>query len=348
MPDATAFLSYTRKDDAFFSNYISNFRESLEIGVHVATGNDSFRIFQDVDGIVIGEQWEKKIAEVIDASCLFIPILSPLFLNSTPCRDEVELFIHHERKLGRDDLILPVYLISAPKLEKPEETKKDPIAREIARRQRFDWREKSKLSLHEPSAREAILDLARQIGDAIDRIEAPSNASPGSRGAGVDGIDTPRSAKLRSHGVRHGPSPEANEAHREKLGARAVADMGRDEPSERTILWVDDVPSNNIWERRALESYGMRFVLARTTDEAVEQLRSRSFDAVISDMSRPGDRRAGFTLLEEVRAAASAPPYFIYCGRQAPFIAAEGRRRGADLVTNDPDDLVAAVVAAVR
>ena len=54
-----------------------------------------------------------------------------------------------------------------------------------------------------------------------------------------------------------------------------------------SVLWVDDKPSNNIHERKALEALGIRFVLATSTDEALEKLKRQSFDAIISDMGRP-------------------------------------------------------------
>jgi len=327
----TAFLSYTHKDDEFFGGYISAFRKSLEIGVHVVTGEETFKLFQDIDGIVIGEQWRKKISEVIDAASFLVPMLSPLFLNSKPCREEVELFLKHEASAGRDDLILPVYFIESPKLEKPEEMEKDRIAREIGRRHRFDWRATANVSLQEPASRDAILRLARAIGAAIERVETPAAPIRAASGDGHVPLET--SAEFARALVQGGTlGPESR----------------RTEPSERSILWVDDAPSNNAWERRALESYGMRFVLAPTTDEAIQQLRSRSFDAIISDLVRRGDSEAGFTLLQHLRAAGHSAPVFIYCGRQAPRIAAESLRRGATLVTNDPDELVAAVVASIR
>ena len=58
---ALAFLSYTRKDDEFFGGYITTFRKMLENAVQVVTGETSFQVFQDIDGIVIGENWEKKL-----------------------------------------------------------------------------------------------------------------------------------------------------------------------------------------------------------------------------------------------------------------------------------------------
>src|SRR5690606_22248027 len=96
------------------------FRKTLESAVHVVTGREDFRIFQDVEGIVIGEQWQKKLAEVIGSANFLVPMVSPLFFNSEPCREEVALFLAHERQLQRDDLILPVYFLSSPKLEKDE------------------------------------------------------------------------------------------------------------------------------------------------------------------------------------------------------------------------------------
>jgi CheY-like chemotaxis protein len=330
MPNSTGVLSYTRKDDEFFGGYITSFRKSLELGVHVVTGEESFSLFQDIDGIVIGEQWQKKIAEVIDESTFLIPMLSPLFFNSVPCREEVELFLGHERALRRDDLILPVYFIESPKLEKTEETAKDPIATEIEKRHRYDWRERAKLPLHDPAAREAILELSRAIASALARVEP-----------------------AKSETAEEVPEVTTAEAHR--LGLEAASRAGtvqstsrREQPSERTILWVDDHPDNNAWERRALQSYGIRFVLATRTEEALKHLGAGHFDAIISDMARRGDDQAGFTLLDLARKAGIHVPFFIYCGRQAPRIRDEAERRGARGVTNDPDELVAMVVAATR
>ena len=84
-------------------------------------------------------------------------MVSPLFLNSGPCRDEVTEFLDHERSLDRDDLILPVYFLLTAKLEKEEERDRDPIAKELAARQMFDWRETALLPLKDGRA---ALELA--------------------------------------------------------------------------------------------------------------------------------------------------------------------------------------------
>jgi CheY-like chemotaxis protein len=319
MAEPLGFLSYTRTDDQFFGGYITAFRAALEAGVQVVTGDRSFRLFQDVEGIVIGEQWQKKLAEVIGRASFFLPMLTPLFLSSPNCREEIELFIAREGALGRDDMILPIYLVNSPLLEKAEERERDPVAREIARRERYDWRENGWLPLEQPAARKAVLTLARAIATALERIAAPQR-----------------------HGLEaaHGDDATAGERIAAVGGAAKL-----EKPGERQVLWVDDRPANNVFERAALESYGIRFTLVGSTSEAEKLLAAGRFDAIISDLGRPDDRQAGLTLLRIVRGTGNAVPYFLYTGVAAA--AWLGRVAGAQGVTADPDELVAMVVAAV-
>jgi hypothetical protein len=109
-----AFLSYTRLDDEYFGGAITSLRRLLELGVQVVTGDRTFNIFQDVDGIEFGQKWKKRLTEAISISRFLIPIVTPLFFKSDPCRDELKQFIEHEKSLGRDDLILPIYFVTAP------------------------------------------------------------------------------------------------------------------------------------------------------------------------------------------------------------------------------------------
>ncbi len=328
MEHSVAFLSYTRMDDEFFGGYVTAFRQTLQNAVHVVTGEKTFEVFQDVEGIVVGENWRKKLAEVIQTSSFLVPILSPLFFNSKPCRDEVAQFLEHERTLHRDDLILPVYFLSSPKLEKEAEKKKDPLALELASRQMFDWRQKADVPLQEPAARRAILELAGQIAERLEAFKASSAAGAARPSAG-DRYDSLAADPRLGTGVR--------------------PDLKREELSPRRILWVDNNPDNNLWERRALESYGVQFVLARDTDEAERSISDRGpFAAIITDMGRPGDRQAGFTLLDRVRTGGIETPYFIYTGGLAAALWPVARLRGAQGITADPDALVQMVVAAIR
>ena len=117
--------------------------------------------------------------------------------------------------------------------------------------------------------------------------------------------------------------------------------------SRSRVLWVDDRPSNNIHERHSLEALGIVFVLATSTDQALELARAQSFDAIISDMSRPEDNRGGYTLLEKLRAAGTKTPFIIYAGRGAVEFRSEAIERGAYGITNRADELFELVLSAV-
>lgn len=109
----------------------------------------------------------------------------------------------------------------------------------------------------------------------------------------------------------------------------------------RVVLWVDDRPDNNTGERAAMEKYNIRFVLATSTEDAIDRINSSvRFDAIISDMGRPHDPRAGYTLLKAVRDSGSGVPYFIYAGSRAPEHQREALARGAQGTTNIGSELI--------
>jgi CheY-like chemotaxis protein len=341
---ALAFLSYTRKDDEFFGGYITAFRKMLENAVQVVTGETSFQVFQDIDGIVIGENWEKKLEEAIHGSSFFVPMLSPLFFNSKHCREEVEKFLEHERALNRSDLILPIYFLTTAKLEKEEEKTKDPLATEFAKRQLFDWRQQANVPLQDPAGRQAILALAGAVANALERLE---NANATKRLEVGDALER-LVVKQTLPELELGREIITSDA---RLVTGIPAEVSREKLTPRKVLWVDNNPDNNIWERQALESYGVEFVLAQDTAEAVQQWQEKGpFTAIISDMGRAGDAQAGYTLLSIVKEASIQVPYFIYtaANQQESLFSHDAKVRGAQGLTSDPDALVAMVVAAIR
>jgi CheY-like chemotaxis protein len=117
--------------------------------------------------------------------------------------------------------------------------------------------------------------------------------------------------------------------------------------SRSTVLWVDDNPNNNSYERQALEALGVSFVLAISTDEALKKISRQRFDAIISDMGRPPDPRAGYTLLDKLRSSGDQTPFIIYAGSREPEHVAESRRHGAIGCTNNANELFEMVLSAL-
>lgn len=115
----------------------------------------------------------------------------------------------------------------------------------------------------------------------------------------------------------------------------------------RQILWVDDRPGNQSFERSAFEAMGLEFTLALSTKEALEILFTRRFAAIISDMGRKEGPREGYVLLEAVRERDKLTPFFVYAGSNAPEHKREAAARGAQGSTNRVDELVDMVIKAL-
>src|SRR3954451_5428087 len=71
-----AFLSYTRLDDEFHGGAITALRKQLEMGVRMVTGDRTFTIFQDIEGIEFGQHWPSRLDEALASARFLIPVLS--------------------------------------------------------------------------------------------------------------------------------------------------------------------------------------------------------------------------------------------------------------------------------
>lgn len=98
-----------------------------------------------------------------------------------------------------------------------------------------------------------------------------------------------------------------------------------------------------------LHALGMFVDLSTSTEDALAKVAARGgYDVIISDMGRPPDARAGYTLLAELRRMGVTTPFVIYaCSRQREHFD-ESVRRGAVGCTNMPSELVELVTNAFR
>jgi CheY-like chemotaxis protein len=88
-------------------------------------------------------------------------------------------------------------------------------------------------------------------------------------------------------------------------------------------------------------------VLSRSTEDALAKIENQKFDLIISDMGRYPDRYAGCTLLEALRSRGDRAPFIIYMDRSTPELRAEARDKGAQGLTNRPDELFQLVLSAI-
>ena len=178
---ATAFMSYTRRDDAYLKGLITKFGDALSGEVRLQLGRD-FRIFQDVKDIFTGEDWQKKIETSLDSVFLLLPILTPGYFKSEGCRHELTRFLSRQERLKRDDLILPVYLVNCDEFDEPETAERDPLISAILKHQWRDWRHLRFDEIDSRSSKQELDAFAKNIKQAIlnRQISSPDGSASGS------------------------------------------------------------------------------------------------------------------------------------------------------------------------
>lgn len=95
------------------------------------------------------------------------------------------------------------------------------------------------------------------------------------------------------------------------------------------LLWVDDHPENNLYEKRFFEEHRIAVHNVTGSLDALRLLAMYDYDLVISDMGRGEDRLAGIRLAEQMRARGDRTPLIIYTIRPD---GAEAQRAQRDLV----------------
>jgi formylglycine-generating enzyme required for sulfatase activity len=230
-PDA--FLSYTRFDDQHEGGAISEFRNRLASAVRAVTG-EPFEIFQDVDGIGLGEHWPSRLDQLLEEARFFIPILTPNYFRSKACRDELEKFLKAEKDRGRNDLVLPIYYIRCRVLEDHALREGDALAAAIHERQREDWRGRRFLPFADPKVRRSLEALAERIDDARKRAAEAAAADPAEEL--VRGQAEEAQAKRRSEQKRQrAPDARARRRADEEVRRRPTATGTTVSPPARSL-----------------------------------------------------------------------------------------------------------------
>ncbi len=114
------------------------------------------------------------------------------------------------------------------------------------------------------------------------------------------------------------------------------------------ILWVDDRPENNIYERKAFESIGLQITLALNTEQALQFLSRNKYAVVISDMGRKEGPREGYVLLDTMRQKSDNTPLVFYAASNLPEHKQETMEHGGQGCTNNPTELFNIVTDLVR
>jgi CheY-like chemotaxis protein len=198
-----------------------------------------------------------------------------------------------------------------------------------------------------PAALVACLIIFRRpLGNFLDNLSELSLKAAGVEASAKRGQVTAAAAVAAAEASRDlKPGAEGAGAQRD------VGDIAEVLPGRRAlrkiegsrVLWVDDRPQNNRYERQALEALGIRIDLSTSTDSALEMAAEVPYRLIISDLGRPGEPRAGFTLLDALKRRRAHIPVVLYTGSASATDVAEARSHGAAGRTASPRELIAIV-----
>ncbi len=310
------FVSYATGDE-FFADLTRMKLQEAGIGV-----------WYDKDSLRVGEEWRQAIDEGISSCDVCLAVLTPASCSSP--------YVTYEWAfaLGRGIKVVPLLVEGAeihPRLRVLQyldfrDSKKAPWAELI--------KEINQSACHsnEISRPGYVRDMTiEQLQTLITGAVALAEAS--SKGPGRD--SSPADIRRAARSVINWSGWEAN----------APSQLKR-----HRILWVDDRPDNNTYERKAFEQLGFDFTLALSTKEALEILSQDQFAAVISDMGRREGPREGYVLLDTLRKRGDQTPYFFYAGSgsRSPEHRREAAEHGAQGSTNLPQELFEMITQSLK
>ena len=193
-----AFWSYTRFDDKHDEQWLTGLREALVAEVRAVSGKQ-IEIFQDTDGIAWGDPWKPKLASSSDDAVFLIPIITPSYFASQPCRQELNQFVEREKATGFKDFILPLYYIWTSELEDNFKKATDSLARIVAEHNFEDIKELRHHEINSYEVKQKITQLAKKLVGRLDGYALKQLSSPTMRAhftAPTNGAQQPRKAAV--------------------------------------------------------------------------------------------------------------------------------------------------------
>lgn len=162
------FTSYAHVDDDNFG--IINPLRQLLGAVAKAKYGIELNFFIDREKLTWGSSWQDEIDRAIQASSIFIPLLSANYLESKACRDEFLAYYHTASTRSASDLILPILIMDAPEIFNVDSG--DEVAK-IASQLQYICIEDATLA--EPNSqvwKRTANQLATRLKQSLDRVEA--------------------------------------------------------------------------------------------------------------------------------------------------------------------------------
>lgn len=188
--EVSVFVSYARVDDEATYSRISKVVDDIATAYRSMTGR-AVGIFKDTDSIEPGENWKDRIRLGLSASSIFLAFVSPAYLRSPMCRQELSEFTAFLATDSTMRLVVPLVFASVDRIER--HFGDDELWQELSRRNRLDV---SALRSTDPGS-SGWIELVQKIADRIDDVLSSDEVSRGAE-AGFDSSPIERDSAAKS------------------------------------------------------------------------------------------------------------------------------------------------------
>lgn len=134
---------------------------------------------------------------------------------------------------------------------------------------------------------------------------------------------------------------------RDAFGAGSCSTPPAALSTHRVVLWVDDVPANNLDERLRLLDRGIACETCTDNASALAALARFGFAALITDLTRFNRPETGWHLIAAVQKTWPELPVYIFTDRVTPRLTARARRAGVAAIFCRSRELLDAVARSV-
>jgi TIR domain len=105
--DVAVFVSYRHDDDDAAYGRIKKISHDIRRAYKSLSGLE-VELFFDTDSISLGDNWRDRIKSGLANATVFLAFISPLYLRSIPCREELQEFMSALSIRGSQKLIIPL------------------------------------------------------------------------------------------------------------------------------------------------------------------------------------------------------------------------------------------------
>lgn len=260
MVDANIFLSYHHADNDHLDGMIVDLMREVVREYEFQFGS-TLSLFVDSDSIKWGDDWRHEIRKNIEATTFIVPALTPRYIRSSACREEISQFLSYTSEMpGRQVLTL----VWQP-VEKSGEMEGDSILDAILGRQYEEVHMLRDLDPKDPEYRKVVRHLAARMREAVQENRDAAASRPEQQGdEDVDSEETLEDLLEKLGGLN-----EDSEKFNEKAGAFV-------ESLTQLVNYLGENPVPANGDAKAYKAWSLR--VASETKENLHVLNASSDD----------------------------------------------------------------------